>query len=159
MEFTYSGGDNLRMFGVYIFRLRKSENVWSLYIQVEATWECLESVQSARENVRMFGVENIMTGCFGVQSYISRRFLIHLDMMFNLNALIPLITCRTDRCSLERIMAAMFHVGNPKLYYSKSLLGNISTHYKSFKYNFNEYDKDFKHQRIKNKIIKVWTGR
>lgn len=116
-------------------------------------------VQKLKSNISVLGMTPSITGCFGVQSFIHHSFLVRLNKTFNIASLLTAITCRTDRCSLERVMAAMFHTEHPRLYATKSLLGNIFTHYKSFMYNFDEYEHDFKQNRIRGRIVKVWTGR
>lgn len=105
------------------------------------------------------GLDNIISGCFGVQCYIRHAFLQKMDRVFNISSIIPMVTCRSDRCALERIMAAMFHHENIGLYSTKSLMGCIFSHHRPFDYTFDEYESDFKSGHIAKPILKVWTGR
>jgi hypothetical protein len=97
--------------------------------------------------------------CFGVQCVIRHDFLIRIENKYKISNLIQGIHCRADRCSLERIMGAVFSEECPELCKRKSLFGSIHFHYKAFKYNYNEYEYDFKHNRPKGIMVKVWTGR
>jgi hypothetical protein len=96
-------------------------------------------------------------GCFGVQSFISHRFLSHLVNKFDLFQLLKLVTCRADRCCLERIFGILFSLESK--FRTSSLLGNIH-HYQNFDYNYEQYKEDlFIKKKIPHAIIKVWTGR
>jgi hypothetical protein len=97
-------------------------------------------------------------GCFGVQSYIKLEFLERMEAKYGITRLISSINCRADRCCLERIFGAIFFTESPKLFASKSLLGNIMT-YQNWGYSFDEYMEDFKKGAIQRPVIKVWTGR
>lgn len=96
-------------------------------------------------------------GCFGVQCYISLRFLRNIQMKYRITNLIPVIVTREDRCCLERILGAIFYRESSHLYKTPSLLGNI-WNYQKWGYSYKEY--------IINKgrystlpVVKVWTGR
>lgn len=97
--------------------------------------------------------------CFGVQCVITHDFLRRIEKKYKISNLIQGVKCRTDRCSLERIMGTIFNEECQALHKVRSLFGNIHSHYKSFKYNYNEYEHDFKHNRLKGIMVKVWTGR
>ena len=97
--------------------------------------------------------------CFGVQCVIQHDFLVKLENKYKITNLANAINCRADRCCLERIMGVLFNQECPQLYNIKSLFGNIYQHYRAFKYNYNEYNDDFKHNRLKGDMVKVWTGR
>jgi hypothetical protein len=97
-------------------------------------------------------------GCFGVQSYINLSFLQRIQEKYNIINLVKAVTCRADRCSLERIFGAIFFTESPRLLSKKSLLGNIMT-YQQWGYSFHDYMVDFKKKTIPCHVIKVWTGR
>jgi hypothetical protein len=104
-------------------------------------------------------------GCFGCMCYIDYKFLYYIQLKYDIFNMLNAIKCRSDRCSLERIMGIIFYNEFTELivlYKTKSLLGNIfnyqSTH--TFgSYTYSEYEKDMYNKNIKNPIIKVWTGR
>jgi hypothetical protein len=97
--------------------------------------------------------------CFGCQCFINLRFLERLELKYKITNLVNAIHCRTDRCSLERVMGLLFNEEYNQLKYIKSLFGEIRYHYKSFKYNYPEYSDDFKKKKIVHSIVKIWTGR
>ena len=106
----------------------------------------------------LFGIQHTKWyGCFGVQSYINHNFLIYLENKYKITNLISAVTCRADRCSLERIFGCLFYTENTKIQNPKSLFGNIMTYCK-WEYSYEEYENDIKHKKIP-KVVKVWTGR
>ena len=97
-------------------------------------------------------------GCFGVQSFISHSFLSHLQNKYNIINMLQGVSCRSDRCSLERIFGVLafleYNTNN-----RKSLFGNIFNH-QQWGYNYDEYERDlYKNKRLPRNILKVWTGR
>ena len=102
--------------------------------------------------------QNNWYGCFGVQSYINHRFLLQLQNKYNLTNMISAVSCRADRCCLERIFGCIFYTENPKILKQKSLLGNIRD-YDKWGLTFDDYMNKLKtNQKIKV-VVKVWTGR
>jgi hypothetical protein len=97
-------------------------------------------------------------GCFGAQSYINHNFLLRLEEKYKITNLISAVSCRTDRCCLERIMGCLFFNENPNILKSKSLFGNIMK-YQTWGYTFDEYLLDLKKGTIPKAVVKVWTGR
>ena len=97
-------------------------------------------------------------GCFGVQSFINREFLIFLENKYALTNLINSIKCRPDRCSLERIMGCIFFTENKQILQNKSIFGNIMK-YQTWGYSFDKYESDLKKRRVPGVVVKVWTGR
>lgn len=97
-------------------------------------------------------------GCFGIQSYINLSFLQKIQAKYNILNLTKAVTCRADRCCLERIFGAIFYTESPRLSSKKSLLGNIMT-YHQWGYSFEQYMIDFNNGTIPRNVIKVWTGR
>ena len=77
---------------------------------------------------------------------------------YNLFNLLNVVKNRTDRCSLERVMALMFYREFPQLIRIKSLFGDISL--KNYGYSYDEYCNDLNiHKKVKYPFVKVWTGR
>ena len=98
-------------------------------------------------------------GVFGCQCFINHDFLVKIQKKYNIENLLNYVSCRTDRCSLERIFALIFHEENPMLKNVRSLFGGIQT-YLRWGYNYDEYHNDlFVKKRVPKGRIKVWTGR
>ena len=97
--------------------------------------------------------------CFGCQAYINLNFLKRINEKYRLGNMIPAVTCRTDRCSLERIMGLIFCLECPLVIKKPSLNGLIYNHYKAFFYFFDEYMNDFNNKKIAGVLVKIWTGR
>jgi hypothetical protein len=100
-----------------------------------------------------------VTICFGCQCYINYNFLFNLDKKYKINNLVHVIRCRSDRQGLERILGIIFMTEYNILRNIKSLFGNIFSHYKAFKYNYQEYSNDLKQNKIYEVVAKIWTGR
>jgi hypothetical protein len=97
--------------------------------------------------------------CFGGQCFIQLSFLESLEQKYALTNMLGPIQCRKDRCALERILGVLFHAEFPELIQHKSLFGGIMEHYRSFKYTYDDYMRDYQSQIIRQPVIKVWTGR
>lgn len=97
--------------------------------------------------------------CFGVQSFISLKFLTHIEKKYNISNLINAIHCRKDRCGLERIMGLIFCLESRNLSKIGSLFGDIFNHPRHFNYTYDNYLNDFHKKRIPAMFVKVWTGR
>jgi len=107
----------------------------------------------------ILGMEvNKWYGCFGVQSFINYDFLYYLEQKYKLSNMISSVTCRKDRCCLERIFGCIFFTECKEIHRTKSLLGNIMK-YQTWGYSFDEYEKDFIKGTIPQIVVKVWTGR
>jgi hypothetical protein len=110
-------------------------------------------------NVINFITNDEWYGCFGVQSYINHNFLLFIESKYNISNMIKHVKCRADRCCLERIFGSIFFIENPKIIKIKSLFGNILSKKQNWGYSFDEYMRDLKKGIIKNRVVKVWTGR
>lgn len=97
-------------------------------------------------------------GCFGIQCYINLKFLEQIENKYRITNLISAVTCRADRCCLERIFGIIFFSESPKLFNQKSLFGDIMK-YQKWGYSYEEYMINFKKGTIPRIIVKVWTGR
>jgi len=104
------------------------------------------------------GNKNNWYGCFGVQSFINHSFLQNLEYKYNISNLVTSVSCRRDRCALERIFGVLFFSECSTLKYTMSLLGNIQN-YCRWGYTYDEYEHDVRSGRIPRSIVKVWTGR
>jgi len=97
-------------------------------------------------------------GCFGVQSFINHNFLNYLENKYNISKMIEAVHCRADRCCLERIFGCIFFIENKRALRIKSVFGNIHSYHK-WGYNYDQYERDFRINRVPRGVIKVWTGR
>jgi hypothetical protein len=97
-------------------------------------------------------------GCFGVQSFINRNFLLKLESKYSITNMISQVKCRSDRCCLERIMGCIFFTENQKIHHVKSLFGDIMK-YQKWGYSFDSYEDDLKKGTIAKSVVKIWTGR
>ena len=99
-------------------------------------------------------------GCFGVQSFITHDFLTSITSKYNLHNLLDVVHNRSDRCSLERVFGLIFCLEYNKLTAIKSAFGDISNTPMSHRYSYNEYINLLnKHNKVINRVVKVWTGR
>lgn len=120
------------------------------------SWNISEKINSSIPIISMPNEK--WYGCFGVQSFINRNFLVLLNNKYGLTNLIDSVKCREDRCSLERIMGCLFFTENKQILYSKSIFGDIMK-YQTWGYSFDTYESDLKKRRVPNVVVKVWTGR
>lgn len=103
--------------------------------------------------------ENVWGGCFGVQSFINREFLLGIGNKYNLFNLLNFVTTRRHRCCLERIMGIIFHEEYLRRVKQYSLLGNI-TSYCNWGYTYQEHCDNIHNKKIPRlPIVKVWSGR
>jgi len=103
--------------------------------------------------------KNNWVSCFGSQSYINHTFLVNLNNKYKLTNLINVITNRSDRCALERIMGILFYIETRT---NKTLLGCINNSHieaNNYTYSFDKYMHSFHSGELPTPIIKVWTGR
>jgi hypothetical protein len=97
-------------------------------------------------------------GCFGIQTYINRGFLLNIESKYNITNMLSQVTCRSDRCCLERIMGCIFFTENKSISEKKSLFGDIMK-YQTWGYTFDEYTENLKKGTVKRPVVKIWTGR
>ncbi len=113
------------------------------------------------------------SGCFGGMAFISRKFLLKLNDVYNLSTLVNHITIRRNRMSFERLIACtMIHAGhdaaNKSYQMEVSYLGNIHN-YCEWGVTFREMQHVIMSACFENEkymtnedtcpIIKVWSGR
>lgn len=116
-------------------------------------------IQKLNSDANLPGLTNYKWyGCFGVQSYINRKFLLQLEEKYGITRLVNSVTCRADRCCLERIFGCMFFSEYSKLHNMKSLFGDIRK-YQKWGYTYEQYERDVKKRTLPKGVIKVWTGR
>ena len=115
------------------------------------------TLENMRFPIHGISEKDAWNGCFGVQSYINHDFLTHLVHKYNLFRLLPLVTCRADRCCLERIFGILFSLESK--YKNASLLGNIHHYRPKFDYTYEKYKSDLENKKIPHAVVKVWTGR
>lgn len=110
------------------------------------------------KNLNILGMNNDKWyGCFGVQSYINLTFLQNIENKYGITNLISSVTCRRDRCCLERIFGVIFSLESQRLN-RKSLFGNIMK-YQKWGYSYDDYMNDLKNGVIPKSTVKIWTGR
>lgn len=96
-------------------------------------------------------------GCFGGQSFISLSFLETLERKYKLTNLLTVVKTRPDRCSLERVLGAIFCIEYPALHKHKSIFGNIHQ-YENWGLSYAQYLSKINKGHIRW-IYKIWTGR
>lgn len=127
-----------------MYRLQNNNNLRRLY---------------SNDEINILGMNTAKwKGCFGVQSFINRNFLIRINNKYNLSNMIIEVTCRTDRCCLERIFGIIFHLEYLGLLNIRSLFGNIFE-YTRWGYSYDEYINDGKLGKKTKPFVKIWTGR
>jgi hypothetical protein len=119
-------------------------------------------INGGDNNLSLLGAtktNSIQILCFGCQCYINLDFLEKIEKKYTITKLVDTVTCRKDRCGLERIMGLLFCQEFPDLKKYVSLFGHISKHYKGFSYNYDQYIQDFNNKKVPHNFVKVWTGR
>ena len=106
-----------------------------------------------------FKYSNVFSGCFGVQCIIQHDFLVRIEHKYNISRLVDFVKTRKDRCSLERLLGAVFSEEYKYLNKYRSLFGSIHRHYGAFSYNYDSYEEDFRNKKVKARFVKVWSGR
>lgn len=111
--------------------------------------------------INILGLNNNETFnlCFGVQSYINLNFLETIEKNYKISNLVSVVKNRKDRCGLERILGLIFCIENTNLVKLGSLFGRINRHHRAFRYSFEQYITDLRSKIIREKFVKVWTGR
>ena len=108
---------------------------------------------------------NKFNGCFGAMSIITHDYLSEINTIFQIDKLLPHITCRISRCAFERVFSfLLLYKQNERSVENgaggknkhSSLLGDIIKYCK-WGITFDEYIK-YRHT-MKLSIVKVWTGR
>lgn len=92
-------------------------------------------------------------GCFGICSYVTQQFIDEIAEKYNFFSILNHITCRDDRCSVERIWALIchHHTGQRTI---PTLCGDIFSHPDAFgSHNPNDP------RLLSLPIIKRWMGR
>ena len=99
-------------------------------------------------------------GCFGCMAFLSHNFLLRIQQKYNITNMLPYVSTRSHRQSLERILGVIFSI-EKKPYYPSSILGNIMLHgYFGYKYECYLWDIERENKTIlKKPMIKVFTGR
>jgi hypothetical protein len=144
--------------------------LWYFYSDNESisnTVEIVETLQNAIEiknkltmHNKILGIDKFnWFGCFGSQSFINHDFLLYLERKYKITNMTKAISCRKDRCCLERVFGAIFCSEYPLITKRKSLLGNIFKYQKFNGYSYDNYENDVKNRELPKPIIKVWTGR
>ncbi len=99
--------------------------------------------------IELYNNKHLWRGCFGCMTIINHHFLKAIDYKYNLRKLIKVVTNRTYRCALERVLACILHKEGAK----ETLLGDI---HKYCNWDI-EFDDIQKYDYLP--LIKFWTGR
>jgi hypothetical protein len=121
-------------------------------------YHIIQRLTNAQNNVLGMNSNNDFVCCFGVQSYINHRFLSIIENKYGFTNLVNYVKNRSDRCAMERIMGLLFTLEYPKLLKYKSLLGNIHK-IGNWGYTYDQYEENFKKNKVVKLVVKVWTGR
>ncbi len=132
------------------------ENSKRIIMSLSNSWLLYDKLKN---EIKMGMPQDNWYGCFGVQSYINHDFLLYIERKYHITNMISAVSCRKDRCCLERIMGCIFYTEYPPILKIKSLFGNIARHHKWSRYTFDEYSSDLKKGTIPRSVVKVWTGR
>jgi len=142
-----------------IWHFNYSENIGNcmrLMSHLNNTYAIKEKVYMNPVQTMGFRHRDKWHGCFGAQAYINLSFLNKIFAKYNLTNMLKYVRTRTDRCSLERIMGAIFHTESHHLDGTPSLLGDI---WKYEKWG-TSYDEYMGRRLYRDKpLVKVWTGR
>ena len=150
--------NNINVIPLWFFNPDKENINNTLRITNHLKNKILIDPQLSFNNIVIGLPHNNWYGCFGVQSYINHGFLLQLQNKYNLTNMISAVSCRADRCCLERIFGCIFYTENPKIIKPKALLGNIHE-YQNWGLTFDDYINKLKKKQKIKPIIKVWTGR
>jgi len=134
------------------------QNSYRIINHLKNTNNLHKSINMSDELVLGMNKKKKWYGCFGVQSVINYNFLNFLNRRHNIFNMLNAVTCKTDRCCLERIMGLLFHTHFNKLNNNCSLFGNIIT-YTKWGCSFDEYQQKIQECKIDRPVVKVWTGR
>ena len=154
---------NIPVLPLWHFNCQKSE-------KPENSIRLINSLKNNKEIKEMFVSDTInkyevlhftkmkWMGVFGTQCFINHSFIANIQNKYNLFNLLNVVKNRTDRCSLERVMALMFYREFPQLIHIKSLFGDI--YLKNYGYSYDNYCNDLNiHKKVNYPFVKVWTGR
>jgi hypothetical protein len=85
-------------------------------------------------------------------------FLERIEHKYGITQLVSAVSCRIDRCCLERIFGCIFFTEYQNIIHQKSLLGNIMK-YQTWGYSYDEYMNNLKKGTIPAPVVKIWSGR
>lgn len=107
-------------------------SLWSFEHQYDNVLHILSKIthlEPCSQILRMYLAKSKWKGCFGIMAVISWTFLDRLVQRFELfDRLLPYITCREDRCSLERIFSCLVAIDFPEIVLKPHLISNIHQH-------------------------------
>ena len=143
--------------------------LWFFYPDKENinnTIRIANNLQNSQGIIRKCNIDNNVIGmphdkwygCFGAQTFINHTFLTFLEQKYGITNMIYAISCRADRCSLERVLGCLIFTENPVILNNKSVFGDIMK-YQTWGYTFETYETDLKRRQVPKAVVKVWTGR
>ena len=129
----------------------------------------IASLRNSSDVIQIYNNPTLWSGCFGVMSLISRKFLLEMERVYAFSGLLPHVTSRAARMALERAFACMvFDLQNKNNKNNNvdirintqtiSLLGSIHDYCK-WGYSYSAYLQNINNYANVLPIIKVWSGR
>jgi hypothetical protein len=112
----------------------------------------INSLKNNNDLKQFYNNKSLWSGCFGAMSVINHDYLIYLNNIYNIDNLLNVVTNRSMRMGLERVMACMLqkHSGIDNVMFGDILNKKI------WRWNLNWHNKHIvKHLPI----IKIWSGR
>lgn len=138
------------------FSLKTNEPYKFIWQFDSGKWDCrvneltlLSKLDNNTELIKLYNNTRLWKGCFGGMTIIKHSFLEQIHKKHNIYNLIPSITCRTQRCAFERVIACLLQLNGP----FNCLLGDI------FNYTVWGGSWENKNNVQHLPLIKVWTGR
>lgn len=114
----------------------------------------LSQLDNSEELLEFHSKKHLWKGCFGCMTAISHDFLTKINKKYKLDKLLPHVTTRYHRKSLERVIGCIIQ----KEKTNKDLISKLGSIHK---YGPRPFSLSFKEMRRAGylPIIKIWTGR
>jgi hypothetical protein len=143
----------------HIYDKENINNILRIASVLKNNNQIIEKIRGPSINILGLTQNENFNLCFGGQAFIKLNFLQHIQNKYNITNLVHVISNRTDRCSLERILGLLFCEEYPLLKKISSLFGDIMLQNRAFNYNYDQYTSDLTKRRVIHPFVKVWTGR
>jgi len=142
---------------------------FQIYGEYKKLWDFspIKSSDKPEDEKRILGVfnsnklniihshKNLWTGLFGGMCIISHAYLNWVNSKYNIGLLLPVILCRKNRCSFERVIAVLLTQKNTD---QTSLFGDVHEYFSlNGKFLRPTFEDKEKYDHLS--IIKIWTGR
>ena len=112
----------------------------------------INSLKNNNDLKQFYNNKSLWSGCFGAMSVINHDYLVYLNNIYNIDNLLNVVTNRSMRMGLERVLACMLqkHSGSDNV-----MFGDIQDKNK-WRWSLNWHNK---HRVGHLPIIKIWSGR